>query len=130
MLASTAGSSECVRLLWPLVVFHGQECSVTILEVTQWEDVSLLPLMFIASINCIVFSIIVYMLLFFKVTQYLKLSYYNASRALRRDPGKSNTSRRETRHEVLLCPTTWTEAVIDSETSGHWEQLLFLYILS
>ena len=35
----------------------------------------------------------------------------DASRTFRRDPGKNNTSHRETRHEVPLCPTTWTEAV-------------------
>ena len=39
MLASIVRSLERVRLLWPLVVFHGKECSVTILEVTQWEGV-------------------------------------------------------------------------------------------
>jgi len=47
----------------------------------------------------------------------------DAPRALRRDSGKSNTSHRETRHEVPLCPATWTEAVSDSGTSGHWGQL-------
>ena len=46
----------------------------------------------------------------------------DASGTFRRDPGKNNTSHRETRHEVPLCPTTWTEAVSDPETSSHWGQ--------
>jgi len=36
----------------------------------------------------------------------------------------TSCSHRETRHEVPLYPTTWTEAVSDSKTSGHWRQLL------
>jgi len=36
----------------------------------------------------------------------------------------TSCSHRETRHEVPLCPTTWTEAVSDSGTSGHWRELL------
>ena len=50
----------------------------------------------------------------------------DASGTFRRDPGKNNTSHRETRHEVPLCPTTWTEAVSDSETSSHWGHHLSL----
>ena len=37
----------------------------------------------------------------------------DASRALWRDPGKNNISHWDTRHEVQLCPTTWTKAVSD-----------------
>ena len=29
-------------------------------------------------------------------------------------------SHQKTRHEVPICPNTWTEAVSDFETSGHW----------
>ena len=51
-------------------------------------------------------------------------AFHNYLRMSPENPGKSNTSHRETRHEVPLCPTTWTEAVSDSEACGHWGQLL------